>query len=188
MEDATLAINPASTALEDEASLVASARSDPAAFTELYRRYVTPVYRYLYKWVGNQAEAEELTSQVFTDVLEGLVRYQERGSFAAWLFTIARRRAIAAYRRRRPMLGLEDAEGINDQTEEPLDQVVRSEQLERMAALFAGLDEDQRELLRLRFTAGLSYAEISDLLGRSEGAVKMAVHRLLRQMNEKWEE
>ena len=173
--------------LENEASLVEAARSDPVAFARLYRRYVTPIYRYLYQRLGNAKDAEDLTSQVFMEALESLVHYRERGAFAAWLFTIARRKAIDAYRRRTPSLALEEVEQMPGIGEEPLEQVLQGEQLERMAALFAGLGEEQRELLRLRFTAGLSYAEIGGLLGRSEAAVKMAVFRLLRRMHEKWE-
>lgn len=167
--------------------MVKVAQSDPAVFSRLYRRYVTPVYRYLYKWVGNPAEAEDLTSQVFTEVLEKLVDYREQGNFAAWLFTIARRKAIAAYRQR-PNLPLDEDDQVPEPAEDPLEWVIQGEQLKQMAALFAGLDEDQRELLRLRFTADLEYAEIGALLGRSEAAVKMAVYRLLSKMNEKWEE
>jgi RNA polymerase sigma-70 factor (ECF subfamily) len=188
MENLTVARNQVKTGLENEASLVESARRDPAAFSELYRRYVTPVYRYLYKWLGNAKDAEDLTSQVFMEALEGLVRYQERGSFAAWLFTIARRKAIQTFRRQHPTLSLDEAENLNNPAEDPLEQLVQDENIERMAAVFAGLDEDQRELLRLRFTAGLSYAEIGAVLGRSEAAVKMAINRLLRRMHKKWEE
>jgi RNA polymerase sigma factor (sigma-70 family) len=107
------------------------------------------------------------------------------GNFAAWLFTIARRKAIAAYRRRRPNLPLDEA--VAEPAEDLLEQVVQGEVLERMAELFAGLGEDQRDLLRLRFTARLSYAEIGALRGSSEAAVKMAVYRLLCQMHEEWE-
>jgi RNA polymerase sigma-70 factor (ECF subfamily) len=187
MENVTLARSDANLVFE-EAALVEAARSDPAAFSTLYRRYVTPVYRYLYKWAGSPAEAEDLTSQVFMDALEELARYREQGNFAAWLFTIARRKAIAAYRRQRPTLPLDEAEGVPGPAEDPLERVVRDEQMERMAALFAGLGEEQRELLHLRFSAGLGYAEIGALLGRSQAAIKMALYRLLRQMNAKWEE
>jgi RNA polymerase sigma-70 factor (ECF subfamily) len=187
MENITLARDEADLAFDDEVDLVEAARSDPAAFSRLYRRYVMPVYRYLYKWTGSPAEAEDLTSQVFMEALEGLAQYRAQGSFAAWLFTIARRKAIAAYRRRNPTLPLDAADQVPESIEDPLEQVVLGEQMERMAALFAELDEDQRELLRLRFTAGLGYAEIGAILGRSEAAVKMAVYRLLRQMHDKWE-
>ncbi len=188
MGTVTLVKDEVDLAPEDEATQVKAARCDPAAFNKLYLRYVTPVYRYLYKWVGNPSEAEDLTSQVFTEVLEGLVHYREQGNFAAWLFTIARRKAIAAYRCQRPNLPLEKAEEISESDEDPLEHLVQGEQRERMAALFAGLDENQRELLRLRFNAGLGYAEIGTVLGRTEAAVKMAIYRLIHQMYEKWEE
>ena len=172
----------------EEAALVEAARSDPAAFTTLYHRYVTPIYRYLYKWVGNAVEAEDLTAQVFTEMLERLGQYQEQGHFAAWLFTIARHKAIAAYRRRRPTLDLDEAEDLPAPIDDPLEQVARAEQARQMTVLIAKLPEDQQELLRLRFTVGLSYADIGALLGSTEAAVKMAVHRLLRKLNEQWEE
>jgi RNA polymerase sigma-70 factor (ECF subfamily) len=121
-------------------------------------------------------------------MLEGLGRYREQGNFAAWLFTIARRKAIAAYRRRHPDDSLEKAEQISGPGEDLLEQVVQGERRERMAALFAVLNEEQRELLRLRFTAGLGYAEIGAVLGRGEAAVKMAIYRLVHQMHEQWEE
>jgi len=188
MENITLAPKENVTMPNEEAALVEAARSDPAAFTTLYRRYVTPVYRYLFKWVGNSAEAEDLTAQVFTEMLERLEQYREQGHFAAWLFTIARRKAIAAYRQRRPTLALDEAEDLPAPSEDPLEQVARAEQARQMTALVAKLPEEQQELLRLRFTAGLSYAEIGDLLGSTEAAVKMAMHRLLRKLHERWDE
>jgi RNA polymerase sigma-70 factor, ECF subfamily len=121
-------------------------------------------------------------------MLEGLGHYREQGNFAAWLFTIARRKAIAAYRRRHPDDSLEKAEQISEPGEDLLEQVVQGERRERMAVLFAVLNEEQRELLRLRFTAGLGYAEIGAVLGRGEAAVKMAIYRLVHQMHEQWEE
>lgn len=175
-------------AKEEDASLVKAARRDPAAFAALYWRYVTPVYRYLYSRVSHAADAEDLTAQVFTEALEGLSRYREGGSFAAWLFTIARRRAVDYYRRQRPHVPLNEASDRPDKDENPLARVVRDEALRRLAALVAQLDEGQQELLRLRFTGDLTYGEIGALTGRSEAAVKMAMHRLLRRLEAEWEE
>jgi RNA polymerase sigma-70 factor (ECF subfamily) len=188
MENLTMARNQVKLGLEDEAALVEAARRDPAAFSELYRHYVTPVYRYFYRRLGNTRDAEDLASQVFMEALEGLVRYQERGNFAAWLFTIAQHKAIQAFRRQRPTLSLDEIEKLHSSADDPLEQLVQDENIEQMAAVFADLDEGQRELLRLRFTAGLAYADIGSLLGRTEAAVKMSVHRLLHQMYKKWEE
>ena len=82
----------------DDAVLVRAARHDLAAFAALYRRYVTPIYRYLYSRVGNAADAEDLTAQTFVAALEGLPGYRERGNFAAWLFTIAHNKAADHHR------------------------------------------------------------------------------------------
>ncbi len=195
MDNKTLYETEIESAIDEEGSyshasekvLVDAARRDPAAFSTLYRRYATPVYRYLYQRVGNCAEAEDLTSQVFTDVLQGLIHYRERGNFTAWLFTIARHKAIAAYRSQRRNIRLEEAEEIPGPAEDPLDRVVYNEQMVKMAALFSSLKENQRELLRLRFSAGLGYAEIGAVLGRSQAAVKMALIRLLHKLSLKWE-
>ena len=187
MENITLSMDLTEITTTEEPELIQAARSDPTAFTRVYHRYVTPVYRYLYKWVGNSAEAEDLTAQVFTEMLERLGQYQEQGHFAAWLFTIARRKAIAAYRQRRPTLALEDAVDIPASTEDLLEQVTREDQVRQMTTLIAKLPGDQQELIRLRFTAGLSYADIGALLGSTEAAVKMAIHRLLRKLHNQWE-
>jgi RNA polymerase sigma-70 factor (ECF subfamily) len=171
-----------------DAALAKASRRDPAAFAALYRRYVTPIYRYLYSRVGEAAAAEDLTSQVFIEALEGLAGYREQGHFAAWLFTIARHRAADHYRRRRPHLTLDEGMDSPAGAESPLVGLVREEALQRLAALVADLGEDQQELLRLRFAGGLTYGQIGSVVGRSEAAVKMAVHRLLRRLEAGWEE
>ncbi len=87
----------------EEERLVAEARRDRGAFVQLYDRYLTPIYRYLLSRVGNRQDAEDLTSQVFLAALERFGQYQGRGkSFAAWLFTIARNKAIDFFRARHP--------------------------------------------------------------------------------------
>jgi RNA polymerase sigma-70 factor (ECF subfamily) len=171
----------------DDAVLVRAARHDPAVLAALYRRYVTPIYRYLYSRVGNAVDAEDLTAQVFTGVLEGLDHYQEQGNFAAWIFTIARRRVTDYYRRQRPFVPLDQAPDRPAESVDPLAQMVQDEQLQRLATLVGRLDEEKQELLKLRFAAGLTYGEIGGIVGRSEAAVKMAVHRLLRRLEAEWE-
>ncbi len=175
---------PAALQPDDDSALIEAARRDAAAFTLLYRRYVMPIYRYLFSRTCNEADAQDLTAQVFLEALEGLHRYHDRGNFAAWLFTIARRRATDHYRRRSP-LPLDDAPDPGDDND-PLSHVIEHEAQDRLKDLIAQLNDDQRDLLRLRFAAGLTFGQIGIILGRSEAAVKMAVHRLLDQLRAKW--
>ena len=187
MRELTLAGKEPLASAEEDASLVRAARHDLAAFAQLYRRHIGPIYRYLYSRVGNRPDAEDLTSQVFAEALEGLPGYREQGQFSSWLFSIARHKAADHHRRQRPTMPLsEEMEGTAEQAG-PLARLVRAEALQRLAALVAELDEEQQELLRLRFAGELTYAEIGAVVGRSEAAVKMAIHRLLRRLQEEWE-
>ena len=171
----------------DDAALVQAAREDRSAFGALYQRYVSRIYRYVYSRVGRKADAEDLTARVFTEALEGLEGYREQGTFSAWLFTIAHRRVVDHYRRERPTRPLEEALDTVTKGPNPLTEVVREERLEHLARLVKGLDDEKQELLRLRFAGELTYREIGEIVGRSEGAVKMAIHRLLRRLEEAWE-
>jgi RNA polymerase sigma-70 factor (ECF subfamily) len=186
METITLSSSDADPSIEDEAALVEAARRDPDAFAALYGRYLMPVYRYLLRRSNNVHDAEDLSAQVFIEALEGLVahRYREGGCFVAWLFTIARRRLVDHYRQR-PAAQLGDPP-----SPEPglLAAVEKGEDLQRLARLLIQLNEEQQELLRLRFSAGLSFAEIGLLEGRNEAAVKMAVYRALDYLRAHWED
>jgi RNA polymerase sigma-70 factor (ECF subfamily) len=170
------------TGRQDEADLILAARTDVEAFTQLYRRYVTPVYRYCYSRMGNAADAEDVTAQVFIAMWEGLPRYRHRGVFAAWLFTIARRRISDFYRRRRDYLPLDEARDAPVEEDMLSAHLAHTESLRQLATLVAKLDDRQQELLRLRFAAGLNYREIAVVVRRSEGSVKMALHRLLKML------
>ncbi|NMB90110.1 MAG: sigma-70 family RNA polymerase sigma factor [Chloroflexi bacterium] len=169
----------------DVDALVERARNDPAAFAQLYRRYLTPVYRYLYRRLGNEPDAQDITSQVFVEALDGLVRgrYHQGGCFPAWLFTIARNRLTDLYRRR-PVLPLDEHYSSDPGLTAAVE---KGEDRERLERLLARLDEERRELLRLRFSGGLSFAEIARLEGRSEAAVKMSVYRAIEWLREHWE-
>ena len=172
---------------EEETQAIEAARRDRRAFSALYRAYVRPVYRYLYSRVGNPADAEDLTSQVFMEAIESLSRYHHRGHFLAWLFSIARHRALNFQGRQRPIVSIEIAETQDGQGEDPLMNLVNNEEIHRLSQRIAALRSDEQDLLRLRFVAELSYREIATLLGRSEDAVKKQVYRLLARLESQME-
>jgi RNA polymerase sigma-70 factor (ECF subfamily) len=169
----------------DEITLIESARHEPEAFAVLYQRYLPRVYRYLYLRLGNQHDSEDIASQVFIETLEGLRRhrYKENGCFPAWLFTIVRRRLVDFQRQRVP-ISLEEHPSSDPDL---LDRIQSDEDLERLSLLLADLDEEKQELLRLRFAAELSFAEIAALENQSEAAVKMTVYRAIDWLRKHWE-
>lgn len=173
--------------VDDEALLVVTAKRDPAAFNHIYRKYLNQVYYYFLSRVYNPTEAEDLTAQVFLEALEGLSGYREEGNFAAWLFTIARRRAVDFHRRGMAEVQLQGAHDTQDPSQDVMSYMLNVEEQHSLGQLVKDLDEDERELLRLRFAAGLKFADIASLLNRKESAVKMSLYRLLSQMKSQLE-
>ncbi len=175
----------------DEAALIAAAQADPSAFDALYRRYLARVYRYMRAHVGSDDEAADLTQQAFLKALDALPRYRLRGPpFAAWLFQIARHVAADAHRRRRPTVAWETLpEALHPLDEqEPEAAVLRLEALAQLATLLARLDAPKRELLALRFAAGLTAPEIAKVVGKSPAAVKKQLSRTIQMLKEYYRE
>ena len=173
---------------EDE-FLLYEIQQNPEAFTILYRRYLPRVYRYLYFKTGDVDEAEELTSQVFLAALEGMPRYQHRGYFATWLFSIARRKAADFYRTRytQPRIKIAQSTTLGDPEDDPLTRVIARENIEKLNELLSLLNDHEREILRLRFSAKLQFSEIAALLKRKPSTIKMAYYRLLARLASKME-
>jgi RNA polymerase sigma factor (sigma-70 family) len=166
---------------DDIPILVAAAQKDPSAFGGLYDRYVQPIYRDVFSRLGNAPEAEDVTSQTFMAAYESLGRYRERGQFSAWLFRIARSKLNDHFRRSRREVGLEAAGQILER-EDALGILIRAEELSRIRSVISQLNEEEQELIRLRYVADLSFAEIASLLGKREDAVKKSVYRLLARL------
>lgn len=165
----------------DEA-LVREATENPAAFATLYRRHVIHVYRYLLARVGDEQDAQDLTAQTFLAALEGIASYRGQGGFSSWLLGIARHKATDHFRQRREALPLDAA--IQVPQADPLPEAIVAEQLRRECVFQAlqCLSPDRAEALTLRIFAGLSTAEVSQVMGKSEAAVRMLVHRAVRDL------
>ncbi|HSB65162.1 MAG TPA: sigma-70 family RNA polymerase sigma factor [Anaerolineales bacterium] len=167
--------------------LIRAAQANPQAFDTLYRRYVERIYAYLYCLTYDPHEAEDMTSQTFLSAWKGLRYYHEKGTFAAWLFHIARNKARDLHRKKHPQITIDD---IRDLPAE-LDTAAgfeEEENLQRVIQLIRRLDPEQIDLLRLRFGAGLSYAEIGSVLGRNSEATKMVFHRIFQKLRTEWKE
>lgn len=165
----------------EEARLIADARADISQFNALYLKYVQPVFRYALSRIGSQPEAEDATAQTFLSALEGFARYRDDGHFGAWLFGIARRKTADHFRDARRHTVLPDSTPSND--EDLLQQAERKDRLAGLMDKVSGLPAEEQELLRLRYAAGLSFAEIGKLLNRNEDAVKKRIYRTLERLH-----
>lgn len=165
----------------DEARMIQAARQDPKAFGELYLLYVEQVFRYLCSLLGNVQEAEDVTAQTFLTAFESFDRFRKDGRFAPWLFTIARNKAMDHFRSRKNLGALNEAESVPVE-DDPLSGVIQSEQAAALSKLIRSLPQEEQELLRLRYLAEMSFAEIGHLIHKNEDAVKKSIYRLLARL------
>lgn len=172
---------------DTEAGLVQTARKDKLAFGELYKLYVERVFRYLFSRIGNVQDAEDATAQTFLAALESIGKFRQDGHFASWLFGIARNKSMDYFRKQNNTIFIEEAYEISTE-DNPLARVIQTEQVTTLAKIIQDLSEEERELLRLRFLAQLSYPEMARLLQRSEDAVKKSTYRLLVRLHNQLED
>jgi RNA polymerase sigma-70 factor (ECF subfamily) len=161
--------------------IIATAREDPQAFGELYTLYVQPVFRYLYSRIGSFPEAEDVTAQTFLAALERFPKYRHDGYFASWLFSIARNKAVDHFRKRSKETSLEPAETIPADVN-LLAQVIETERITTLSRIIPALPEEEQEMIRLRYVAELSFAEIGRLFNLKEDTVKKTLYRLLARL------
>jgi RNA polymerase sigma-70 factor, ECF subfamily len=160
-----------------EATLVRQARTDPALFTTLYDRYRDRIYWYLRARVSRDEDAADLTQQVFLQALERLHQYQERkGSFAAWLFAIARHAAANSHRRTRSVEWdyLPPALQATDMDTTEAD-VLQRESVARLTQILSSLPVKKRELIVLRFVSALTIPDIAAVIGKSPEATRKEI-------------
>lgn len=180
--------------LDQDRPLVQAAKADPAKFDALYRRYLARVYSFAYYELGDHHAAEDATEATFVSALTNLDGFEERArpadgegasTFRVWLFQIARNEVAGERRRyrRRP------TEPIGATTEsivaDPLnveDEAVRRDQAREAWRAVGRLPGERRQAMVLRFVDELSTAEIAGVLGKSEGTVRVLIHRALKSV------
>jgi RNA polymerase sigma-70 factor, ECF subfamily len=161
-------------------------------FSDLYRAHLRDVYSYSYYRIGNHHDAEDLTEQTFLQAYRHFARARAESNgrpLRPWLIRIAHNLAANYHRdrSRRPQTHLEDAAVISAPhgTEEIVEE---REEVQAVLAGVAGLPEDRREALIMRFAIGMDNREIARALGRSEGATKVLIHRAIKQLEERLKE
>ncbi len=170
-------------AVDPDAALVAAALEEPRAFLALYDRYFGRVLGYARLRIRDAATCEDVASQVFVTALAQLPRFRGEGSFAGWLFQIARN-AVRDVQRRRPDEPLRsERPGLEPDLEERL---IAQERAARLHAAIRLLEPEQQHLLALRFGAGLAFDEIGAVVGAAPGTVRVRMHRILEELRRRY--
>ena len=161
----------------EEDRLVERAKTDAEAFGTLYDRYFDRIYGFVYSRVHDRETAEDVTSEVFCKALAAIGRYRPSGHFSAWLFRIAINAINDHYRASRPTQDLDSAITVADPQRPVADQVAESEEAALAWAAIGELTPHQCTALTLKLGEDMMLAQIGEIMGKSEGAVKLLVHR-----------
>jgi RNA polymerase sigma-70 factor (ECF subfamily) len=174
----------------EEIALIDAAKTDSAAFGELYRRYVDKIYNYIYYRTGSVKDAEDLTGKVFFKAMSHIKGYTHMGlPFSAWLYRIAHN-LVANYHRdrsRKKEISLDyiPGEALPQREPQPETRLLRNQEVEDLLETIRDLADNRQELLILKFIDRLSNAEIGQIMRKSEGAIKSLYHRTLLELREK---
>lgn len=176
--------------LGEENILTRAAQGDGEAFGALYERYVGRIYNYIYYRTGNAYDAEDLTARVFYRAMRHIGNYRDRGlPISAWLYRIAHN-LVANWHRdnsRRKEIPLEEGmQGRNTPSHPEVD-LLQGEERERLMRVIRRLTPERQQLLILKFVEHMSNAEIGQIMGRSEGAVKSLYHRTLLALRDEYD-
>jgi len=170
----------------DERLLIEAAQRDPARFADLYENNFERVYAYIVRRVGNRAETEDLTSEVFHHALANLNRFEWRGiPFAAWLYRIAAN--LISDRWQRSGREVADDSGLIESAQVSPAEI---EEVERRATLFRlvnTLPDEQQRVVVLRFVEQKSIKEVAQEIRKTEGAVKQLQFRALTNLRARME-
>ena len=172
---------------EHDRLLVERAQKDPLAFAALYEMYVDRMYNYIYQRTGSHPDAEDLTARTFLKAFANLERFTFRGvPFSAWLYRIAHNAVVNWYRdrSRHPMVSLDSLVTQARVGERPEDSAQAREEESALLDAIHRLPSERQHLLVLKFSEGLSNAEIGQIMGRTEGAIKSLYHRTLLDLRE----
>lgn len=170
--------------LPQDSELISRAKAgDIEAYGELYERYIDLMYRYLRSRVTEDQTAEDLTEVVFLKAFQSLDRYQERGwPFSSFLYQIARNQLADHYRRLRDEVSLEEAQDLQAPDNDLTRTAVVDERLLILQDALEKLPEDYQEIIRLRLLLELPTPDVAAILNRSEGAIRVLLHRALKAL------
>jgi RNA polymerase sigma-70 factor, ECF subfamily len=168
---------------------------DGGAFEQLYQRWQSPLYRFALRMSGSETIAEDVTQEVFLTLMRDGRQYSGRGSFAAYIFTIARHGAWRRLQRERWFVRLEIEEGVESDAglttdrliaqADPLADLTRDEIVEAVRRAVIALPPHYREVVLLCYLHELSYAEAAEVIGCELGTVRSRLHRARALLAEK---
>lgn len=157
---------------------------DTAAFGAVYDKYIKKIYVFVYYKTMHKQTAEDLVSDIFIKAMDKIDSFDaDKGTFNSWIYRIARNTVIDHYRTKKQEKNIDDVWDLSSKEDIQVDVDVRA-QMEKVHEHISKLKAEQRDIVVMRLWQGMSHKEIADVVGKEEGAVKVAYSRLITQMRE----
>lgn len=169
----------------DERQVVEAAqRGNQVALAKLYEHYFPRVYRYAYARLASSEDAEDVTEEIFLRIIDNIGSFSFRGlPFGAWVFRIARNEVVSHVRRQKTRSSTAPlSESIADTGRDHVTEIELQLEIEMVRQATEKLPEAQRQVIELRFGAGLSVAETAQALKKSENNVKVLQHKAIARL------
>lgn len=162
---------------------------DPEAYGQFYDGYVARIYRFIFFKVNSAPDAQDLTSEVFLKLWQYIKEGKEIRNLNAFVYMIARNSVIDFYRQKardRESVSLDSGEAgeIKDEKKDLWQERMLSSDLENVLKGLEHLKDEYKEVIILRFLDGLPIAEIAQILNRSNGSIRVLLHRATRALKE----
>ena len=167
----------------DEQVLEQARTYDAQVLAAIYYRYAGPIYGYLYRVIGDAAQAEDLTGEVFLRLLQALrTGRAPRDNLEGWLYRVAHNLAMDLFRHQKKGPAVPLVEELVAQDGQPSELVEDGQARQQLRARIRRLTSDQQRVILLRFAEELPLAEVARLMGKSEGAIKTLQHRAVSRL------
>jgi len=168
---------------DDSQGLVKQARAgQEAAFAELYDRFFTKIYRFIFYRVGHKETSEDLSEETFVKAFGSLPSLEQDTLFEPWLYTIARNKVIDYYRSKKVSVPIEEVENTLEYETNIIDVVNLGFQQKTVIKLLKELTTEQQQVIKLKFFEDLTNSEIAHLMQKEEGAIRVIQHRAIAKL------
>jgi RNA polymerase sigma-70 factor, ECF subfamily len=163
--------------------ILGAKKGDEQAFGKLYDLYFEKLFKFIYFRVNHKETAEDLTEDVFIKAWQR-ISHVKAESFSGWLYSIAKNTVIDHYRQKKVMVDLQEIEGILESEQNIVEEANMAMEQKLFMNLLRKLTPEQQIVIKLKFLEGLDNDEISELIARSEGSIRVTQHRAIARLQQ----
>ncbi|TYA74823.1 RNA polymerase sigma factor [Seonamhaeicola marinus] len=165
--------------LTDEELMLEVSQGNLDAMAHLFERYNKRLYNFYFQMVRDKSVCEDMTQTVFYKVIRYRASYKG-GQFVSWIFKIARNEFSDYYQNSKKTNRNADVELLANRSEDNI--INKSEDVAHLYEALKSLNDKEKELIVLHRFQGMKYHTIADIVGSSEGAVKVKIHRIIKKL------